>query len=171
VEEKIMNNHFLPTFLFLILALVFVGGCGASEADAPQPIPTLPTLNEVPADQATAVPAEYPAPEVSGPATPTLDPNYPAPPTPAPTVDPYPGGVVWIIRPVGVQCEEGTAPGYNDLREATSTLTAAGVAVAQSEMTELMVTDVCGSPTSAHFRVQIAAGDLQTALSMGWTQE
>ena len=33
-------------------------------------------------------------------------------------------------------------PGYGDLREATSTLTAAGVAVARSEMTELAVTAV-----------------------------
>jgi len=125
----------------------------------------------VPVMEPTTVPAGYPASEVIQPATPTRDPNYPAPPTYAPTVDPYPGGLVWILHPVGIQCEESTSPGYGDLREAVSTLTAAGVAVAKSEMTELVVTDACGSPTSAHYRAQIAADDLQTALSMEWTQE
>jgi hypothetical protein len=88
-----------------------------------------------------------------------------------PTIDPYPGGLVWVIRPVGIQCEEGTSPGYGDLREATSTLTAAGVSVADAKMVELVVATSCGSPTSAHFRVQIAADDLQTAQSMDWVLE
>ena len=166
-----MNFHPIRMFLLLILSLVLLSGCGSSETDDPEPLPTLPILEATPTMQPTAVPGSYPAPEAAIPAMPTKDPDYPAPPTYAPVVEPYPGGLVWVIRPVGIQCEEGTAPGYGDLREAASTLTAAGVTVAQSEMTELMVTTVCGSPTSAHFRVQIAADDLQTALSMDWTQE
>jgi hypothetical protein len=165
-----MNNHF-KALMLMIVAMVLMSGCGASDADAPEAIPTLSGADEAPAGEPSAEPAVYPAPEDVKPPTPTLDPNYPAPPTFAPTDEPYPGGLVWIIRPVGIQCEESTAPGYGDLREATSTLAAAGVAVAQSEMTELMVINACGSPTSAHYRVQIAAGDLQTALSMDWTQE
>ena len=157
--------------LMVMIVLVLLSGCGPSEPKAPQPLPTLPGLEAAPGGPPTAVPEDYPAPEVIPPVNPTKDPNYPAPPTFAPTVDPYPGGLVWVIRPVGIQCEESTLPGYGDLREATSTLTAAGVSVAQSEMTEMAVTAVCGSPTSAHFRVQIAAADLQTALSMDWTQE
>jgi hypothetical protein len=166
-----MITYYVRVLLFIIAALVLLSGCGASGSNDVQPLPTLSSLDETPAAQSTDVPNAYPAPEVVAPATSTRDPDYPAPPTFAPTVEPYPGGLVWIIRPVGIQCEEGTTPGYGDLREATSTLTAAGVKVAQSEMTELIVTDVCGSPTSAHFRVQIAADNLQTALSMGWTQE
>jgi hypothetical protein len=79
--------------------------------------------------------------------------------------------VIWIIRPVGIQCEEGTAPGYGDLRESVATLTAAGIRVVNSQMTELMVAASCGSPTSAHFLVQIDAEDLDKALSMGWAKE
>jgi hypothetical protein len=79
--------------------------------------------------------------------------------------------MVWIIRPVGIQCEDGTALGYGDLGEAVATLTAAGLRVADSEVIELMVTTSCGSPTSAHYRVQINSDDLDSALSMGWTRE
>jgi len=166
-----MSNNFIRALFLMILTLVLMSGCGQSETNIPEPIPTLPSLEDVPATEPTTVPSGYPAPEVMQPATPPPDPNYPAPPTYPPTVDPYPGGLVWILRPVGIQCEEGTSPGYGDLREAASTLTAAGLTVARSEMTELVVSDSCGSPTSAHYRVQIAADDLQNALSMGWTQE
>jgi hypothetical protein len=72
---------------------------------------------------------------------------------------------------VGTQCEDGTAPGYSDLGEAVATLTAAGLRVVNSEMSELLVATACGSPTSAHYRVQIEAEDLETALSMGWFRE
>ncbi len=57
------------------------------------------------------------------------NPGYPPPPTSPPPTDPYPGGLVWIIRPVGVQCEDGTAEGYGDLSESVATLTAAGLQV------------------------------------------
>ena len=158
--------------LLLVMAVLFLlSACAAPETEVPQLEPTVPALEEAPPEPPTAVPPDYPAPEVVAPAEPTRDADYPAPPTLAPTVDPYPGGLVWVIRPVGIQCEEGTTPGYGDLRETTSTLTAAGVTVADAKMTELMVTASCGSPTSAHFLVQIAAEDLPTALSMDWTQE
>jgi len=38
-------------------------------------------------------------------------------------------------------------------------------------MRERMGTTACGSPTSAHYRVQISADELDTALSMGWDRE
>ncbi len=162
--------------LFLTAAaLVLLSACGPASgqepAVGPETAPTVAAVEEAPLSTPTTVPAGYPAPELVAPPAPTLDPDYPAPPTLPPTVDPYPGGLVWVIKPVGIQCEEGTLPGYGDLRETTSTMTAAGINVAGAEMTERMVTTSCSSPTSAHFRIQIAAEDLQTALSMGWTQE
>jgi hypothetical protein len=162
----IRNVHII---FFLTLILVILGACSS----APQALPTLPPPPGESGGLATAVPDQgYPSSEVLPPATATHEPGYPEQPVDLPpTVDPYPGGLVWIVRPIGIQCEEGTSPGYGDLREATSTLTAAGIAVADAEMTEMMVAASCGSPTSAHFRVQIAADDLQTALSMDWTQE
>lgn len=164
---------FLNVRLLLLVSVVWVllSACGSADPGVLEPEPAFPGLEEAPAGQPTVESPGYPAPEIVAPPTPTFNPDYPAPPTLAPTVDPYPGGLVWIIRPVGIQCEEGTSPGYGDLRETTSTLTAAGVTVAGAEMAELMVAASCGSPTSAHFRVQIAAENLQTALSMGWTQE
>jgi hypothetical protein len=164
-----MNIRKTRIFFFLIATLMIAVACSS----AMEALPTLPPPTAESGNLATAVPDQsYLAPEADLPATATHEPGYPEQPQDfPPTVDPYPGGLVWVIRPVGIQCEEGTSPGYSDLREATSTLTAAGVAVADSEMTELMVAASCGSPTSAHFRVQIAADDLQTALSMDWTQE
>jgi hypothetical protein len=162
-------------FLIVVLLTAVLSACGpatsATPSTEPQVGPDAPALEEAPAAGAPALPAGYPAPESAMPATPTLNPNYPAPPTYSPTVDPYPGGLVWVIKPVGVQCEEGTAPGYGDLTEATNSATAAGVRVARSEMTELMVKTSCGSPTSAHYRLQIATEDLQTAVSLGWSEE
>jgi len=131
--------------------------------DRAVPAPALPT--------AEPLPEEYPPAQPTLPAQATYPPDYPGPLTLLPTVVPYPGGMVWIIRSVGIQCEDGTTPGYGDLRESVATLTAAGIRVVDSDMTELMVAESCGSPTSAHFRVQIDAEDLEDALSMGWEKE
>jgi hypothetical protein len=171
-----MKPRTLLTILALAAMVLLLVACGPASGEQPADEPaaeaTVPGLEGAPAGGETSQPDNYPPPEeVLPPGTPTLRSDYPAPPTLPATVDPYPGGLVWIIRPVGIQCEEGTAPGYGDLREATSTVTAAGIKVADSEMTELMVTTSCGSPTSAHFRLQIAADDLDAGLSLGWTQE
>jgi len=170
-----MNNQCIRVFLLIIAAAFVLGACGPAaneaEPESPNTGPTAPALDSAPSGQATELPADYPAPEAERPPATPLPADYPAAPALPPTPDPYPGGVVWVIKPVGTQCEEGTEPGYGDLREATSTMAAAGVKVASAEMTELMVTTSCGSPTSAHYRLQIAADDLETALSMGWTQE
>ncbi len=169
----------LVRILLSAVAIVLLfNACGLSnssvESRESQIDPASPTNDLTPAEKpalATSTPpSAYPVPGDELPPTPALSLDYPAPTLP-PTIQAYPGGLVWIIRPVGVQCEEGTAPGYGDLREATSTLTAAGVRVAGAEMTELMVTSTCGSPTSAHFRAQINADDLPLALSLGWEQE
>ncbi len=172
-----MNLRLLFSFSILILASFLIAACGtappaeptATPANEPadsssdpalEPEPTAPAL-----PTAESLPADYPPPQ------PTTPPDYPGPTTPTPTIDPYPGGVVWILRPVGIQCEDGTDPGYRDLAEAVATLTAAGMRVVDSEMTELLVAASCGSPTSAHYRVQIEAEDMETALSMGWFRE
>jgi hypothetical protein len=169
----IMKNRLLSILLLFIVFLLLLAGCGPSQTEAepaqPGALPTIRGLEDAPPNPPTK-PSDYPAPEANLPPTPTLDPDYPAP-TPWPVIDPYPGGLVWIIRPVGIQCEDGTAPGYSDLTEVESTLTAAGVKVVAAEMTEMVVASSCGSPTSAHFRVQIAAEDLQTALSLDWIRE
>ena len=186
------KHHFLNTLL-LILTVLLIAACGTAPPAQPASTPTdtagegdtAPALAPIEAAEpvevvATAVlapPTAEPLPEVDPPSPqeppelPALDPDYPAPPTLVAVDDPYPGGMAWIIRPVGIQCEEGTAEGYGDLHEAIVTLTAAGMIVTGSGMIELPVTASCDSPTSAHYRLQIPSADLDTAVSMGWEKE
>ena len=176
-----MKLHYSLSSFFIILATFLITSCGTAppaetnmtpaaepgDSDAGpvlEPAATAPAL-----PTAEPLPGDYPPPAPL--VQPTYPPDYPGPPTPLPTVDPYPGNMVWIIRPVGIQCEDGTAVGYGDLRESIATLTAAGLRVVDSEIIELMVITSCGSPTSAHYRIQINADDLDSALSMGWDRE
>lgn len=169
-----MKNRLLLLFSILMLGAFLLVACGTAPPAVSNPTPAVqperdaaePALEAAPT--AESLPEEYPASERALPPQPTYPADYPGPPTMMPTVDPYPGGMAWIIRPVGIQCEEGTAPGYGDLAEAEATVTAAGIRVVDAEMIELMVPTSCGSPTSAHFRLQIEAEDLDSALSLGW---
>jgi len=178
-----MKQRLIWYAFLTILVILLLSACGpappadlsTTPASAPGESDTGPALEPAsttsPTPSTESQPEAYPPPQPAIPAEPTHSPDYPGPPTPWPTVDPYPGSLVWIIRPVGVQCEDGTTEGYGDLREAVSTLTAAGLSVADSELIELMVATVCGGPTSAHYRVQISVGDMDAALSMGWESE
>jgi hypothetical protein len=161
--------------LLSILLLAFLAGCGPSQGAATPgatPDPTQEGQEALPEEetlpQPTAAPEGYPAPPA---ASPTPE-GYPGAPTPLPTQDPYPGveseGLVWIVKPVGVQCEDA---GEANLPAAVSELTEADVAVQASETSTLAVCTVCGCPTSEHYRVQIAAADLNKVTEMGWVQE
>ena len=102
--------------------------------------------------EATEVPEEYP-------------------PSSAPIAQPefvYPGDeeMVWIVLPVGIQCEGDGL--YSDLNEATFALDEAGVIVVDQTTVELPVAQSCGQPTSEHFRVQILAAGLPQAESLDW---
>ena len=178
-----MKTHHFIMHLLLLITFILLAGCGT----APPAVPTataVPDSGEPentqipdtathtpPAPTAESQPEIYPPPVTAVPERSTREPGYPPPATFPPTVDPYPGGMVWILRPVGVQCEEGTTPGYGDLRESVATLAAAGLQVEDSEMVALMVPTACGSPTSEHFRIKIHVDELDTAQSMGWTRE
>jgi hypothetical protein len=161
--HRLRRDTALP-LIFLFIALLSV----ACSATPQQTTPTLPAESTQPPAGATR-PA-YPDPTGEDAITPTAA-AYPEAPSPAPTVDAYPGDLVWVIRPVGIQCETETAPGYGTLSEAVATLSAAGINIFASETIELQVTTVCGSPTSEHYRVQIGADQLATVEGMGWTAE
>lgn len=176
-----MNQRLIVALISLILLVIFSSGCGQATPSDSTPEPAGAPTNNAPAlEQVTSeaptltppsLPQGYPPAEESAPENPQNDPDYPGPPTPQPTIDPYPGGLIWILRPVGIQCEDGTEEGYRDLQEAVATLIGAGVTVSKAEMTEMMVTAVCGAPTSEHYLVQISSDDLELALSMGWKQQ
>lgn len=172
-----------------LLIILLITACGpAAPSETPPPDSDRGDTLEV-APEETAVPQEIAAPTITPPPPPE---SYPAPPPPpansesypaAPAAlppappagypDAYPGaeGLVWILRPVGEQCAEADQNSYADLQEAVAALTAAGLTVGEAEMTELMVCSACGCPTSAHYRVQVDAADVPTAVSLGWEQE
>jgi len=157
----------------LAVALVILAACTPTAAP---PAASTPDDNDGGALQPAPETAVPPQPQEGYPATPPLDapaaPGYPAQqPAVTPGQSAYPGDGVWILRPLGIQCEDETQPGYADLDETVETLTRAGITVLASEVTNLMVTAVCGAPTSAHYRVQIDPADLDQALAMGWSRE
>ncbi len=103
-----------------------------------------------------------------------VDEGYPVPPPPPPPppsgYDAYPAAdAVWILFPVGEQCAD--AGRYPDLTTAVADLTAMGITIYESEVTDLIVCSACGCPTSAHYRVSIDANQLETAQALEWVAE
>ncbi|MGD8805627.1 MAG: hypothetical protein PVH65_07235 [Chloroflexota bacterium] len=154
------------TMLFIIVLAGCNGGSDEEPTIAPteESQPVVPTATpEAPAGETpTSESTAYPAPPTATP--PGAEGGYPAS-TPQPTYDPYPGGLVTIIHPMGLQCEEAIFP---DLSAAISSLEEAGIAVVAAEEIGLEVCEACGCATSEHFRVQINVEDLDRALEMGW---
>lgn len=163
-------------FLLSVLLVMVLGACQSSapapaETEAPPAAPTASEGTETPAPaapEATATPDEYPAqPTASAPES-----GYPpAPEEAAPSAAYPPGEPVWIVRPLGTQCEDESTFAYASLEEAVSALEEAGVDVLSSETVDLMVCQACGCPTSEHFRVQVLGEDVQSIRSMGWQTE
>lgn len=166
------------TAFFVPLLILLLAACGPAVDNTVSP------TEEGEIAPGRAMPATTPGGENSGedtaaeayplqPTTPpraTREPGYPGA-TAVPTRDPYPAGPVWIIRPVGVQCEEDTAPGYGSLEEAVATLEEAGVTVLDADITDIPMADVCGGPTSSHYRVQIDSADMALVIARGWSRE
>jgi hypothetical protein len=163
-----VKNTLLPIGLIIIGLLV---ACSSSSDVEPTSNPE-PTLTAKPVETSIPLPTltspAYPPPVITAPDPTLLPEGYPAPPVPPPTLDPYPGGVVWIVLPVGLQCEE---PENTDIQLAIDTLKEAGVTVLSSEQISLEVCQACGCPTSGHYRAQIDPSGLSTALSLGWNRE
>ena len=154
----------------LLLLAVLMAACSGGSDDDPTLEPTeenppetaTPTEEAPPVEPPTVEPTSYPAPPT--PTPPGIDAGYPAF-TPEPTIDPYPGGLVKVMHPMGQQCEEATLP---DLSAAIGSLEEAGIAVVAAEEIALNVCEACSCPTSEHFRVQINVEDLDRALELGW---
>lgn len=150
-------------FLFILVAC-------ASPTPATNPTSTPPAEPDVfPRPTITPEPLDttggYPAP-----ATPTVElrePGYPMPTVAV--IDPYPSvdGFVWVIKPVGQQCEQVEM----NVARAESELVAADVEVNIATTVNLPVCAACSCPTSEHYRMQIAAEDLEKAIDLGWTEE
>jgi len=174
LRRDLLRCHLALLLLFLLIAPL-PAACSTISPQTPVATPADPTQTPaalVPAPTVALAPASAAYPDITneGIAAPT-NAAYPAQPSPAPTVNPYPGGLIWIIRPVGVQCEAERPIGYGSLNEAVAILFAAGVSVQASETIELGVTTACGSPTSEHYRVQIGADHLPAVEGIGWVVE
>lgn len=159
---------------FLVSLLLLLAACG-SPSPVPEETPAveeeeregLATVAPVPTRELpTATPESYPM----QPTTPSrAQEGYPEAPPP-PTA--YPVDMrIWVLRPLGTQCEESDSYQFATIEEAVASLTDAGVEVFDSEMTSLVVCESCNCPTSEHFRVQILRSDLYGAQVRGWAQE
>ena len=181
-----MPQVFLEDFMrirstVLILLIAFVlGACQSTQDPEPtsepteeipdSPPPTLPSLLPAPTrDEAYPAPTTagaYPGPDQQTPIpTATFPAGYPEPPTPLPTIDPYPGGVAEILIPAGIQCED---PVFNSLEEAIATLDENGISVLSSGQEELLVCTACNCPTSLHYKATIPPEELPAARALGW---
>ena len=154
--------------LLLALAAACGGGSDAEPTiqpteDSPTEAPTS-TVDAPPVEAPTAKPTAYPAQPT--PTPPGIDSGYPAF-TPQPTIDPYPGGLVTILHPMGQQCEE---PILADLSAAVGALEEAGIVVLAAEEIALNVCESCNCATSEHFQVQISVDDLDKAVELGWSR-
>jgi hypothetical protein len=164
----------LSIFLFLFV----ISACSSSiptttrpanESDSSnQARPTPTSLNQP--NESTDLPMPYPG----IPATAVSNPEgYPAAQEIYPTIDPYPAdaSTVWLLHPVGVQCEDTSTSKYQSEQDVKAGLTAAGFTVYDVTTTDMMVCQACGCPTSIHYRVEINEADLNKAIALGWTQE
>jgi hypothetical protein len=156
----------LTTILFLTVLAACNGGAeeepGSEPTEENQPGATS-TAMAAPAEE-TTTPELTAYPAFPTPTPPGAEGGYPAS-TPLPTYDPYPGGLVTLIHPMGLQCEDVIFP---DLSAAVGTLEEAGIVVVAAEEIGLEVCEACGCATSEHFQVQIGVADLDRALEMGW---
>ena len=178
-----MKERILLIFVFVLL----LAACGpANEPEDMEPDPTeeLATAVADPTrDAAVADPDIAPRPTITPRAEGDTDDAYPALPEPTlipdgypvaeplPTRDPYPGvdETAAIVHPVGEQCGEPAEFRYADMQDATADLISAGIEVLSSTTISLIVTDVCGGPTSSHYLMVIDAADLEAAEAIDWT--
>jgi hypothetical protein len=154
--------------LTMILTLL-VAACGdtAVTPEVVEPEPTVESDEGI-FPRPTVTPDEtdtdegYPLPEAAAPGS-----EYPAPAA-LPTRDPYPvvEGYVWVVHPVGEQCEDGRF--FDDVNAAITALEEADVEVTAGATINLNVCLACGCPTSEHYILQIAEDDLATAERLDW---
>lgn len=160
-------------YLFTLVFILLLAACGpagtgdttpaATTASDPDNAPR-PTVTSIPQDNAGATPESYPI----QPTAPSGAAGYPAGEAPVlATVNPYPAveGFVWMVKPVGLQCED---PQLATLQDAVAELTAANITLNDSTTQEFSVCQACGCPTSTYYRVQIPTTDQATAESLGW---
>lgn len=151
------------------LLLVSLAACSSQEPAETESDTLFAPLN---AQDASSPDEEAPVDPTATPPDPAAEPEqpaaYPPPQQDAAPADPYPGGIVPVLKPLGVQCEEANAP---DLIAAEAELRAAGASVNLIEMVELAVAASCGSPTSEHYRAQIGADHVALVEELGWQRE
>lgn len=170
----------MKKWIVTLSLLIVLAACGPAPAPTAAPPETRPTPTSDPALRTTTPDTGRQGNQVGYPGpSPTASPfpeGYPAPPAAAAPANPYPAitpesGTVWILRPLGEQCEDTNTYKYRNQQAARADLTAVGITVYQVETVNLMVCEACGCPTSAHYRAEIAAADLPRAVNLGWREE
>lgn len=169
------------TVLILILLLLSVVACGPADEPATVEATAVAPETDDGADDSGISPRPTITPRAEGdpdddayPALPEPTPlpeGYPLAGEPVPTLNPYPGieATAVIVHPIGEQCGDPATFRYADMQAATADLVAAGVNVLSATTVGLIVADVCGGPTSAHYQITIDANDLAKAEAIEWS--
>ena len=156
-----MNNK--ATLLMMLILLGWLAACGGETNPGLQSTPTAPNAPRPTVTNAPLTEGGQPYPPPQPTAAPQL--GYELP-TPKPTVNPYPAGLVWLIKPIGEQCQE-PAP-EADLSSAIAELEEDGVTVEASGITAVTVCASCGCPTSNHYRALVSEEFPPQAEAVGW---
>ncbi len=153
-----------------LLLLIVVVGCGPA-LEVETPIPDVPA--EEPATENEGGISPRPTVTNAPPSTDTPPLGYPAGSAPErqpeTARDPYPASAetVWVMIPMGIQCEDSQ---FATLADAVTSLRSAGIIVYQSSVENMMVCQSCSCPTSEHYRAEIAVDYLKTAVNLGWVE-
>ena len=166
--------------LMALLLLTFFPACSSDTApEQPEENPDSgnPPLDSV--DSATApaateiepAPTATPAPYLA--IDPTAVPNsYPAEPASQLNLPPYPAtGTIWILRPLGQQCQPAAEFEYATVEDAILALNDAGITVYRAEQVLRPVCEACDCPSSEHYRLNIDESNLAQAQELGWELE
>lgn len=76
----------------------------------------------------------------------------------------------WVVVSAGVQCEPEEKL-FADINEAGDALIEADVAVYDAVVESRMVCAACGCPESAHYRLEIDAEAVETAVDLGFVED
>jgi hypothetical protein len=144
--------------LFWLIGLMALMACGGGEDVVPAETPA--TQSTIPAP--ATLPSGYPA------STATPLGAYPALPRATPTLTAAYIGVdpVWVIKPVGMQCQAVEIA----LDVERVGLENAGIRVLDTTMIAIATCEACDTcPSSEHYRFYIPTTDIAKAEALGWT--
>ena len=159
-----MKRTILASALFL---LIFFTACSGADSEQPTANPDRnnPPLESIDIVTEPALPAPTDMPEAYQALQPTEAADaYPAESDTAVDLPAYPAtGTIWVIRPLGQQCQQASEFEYENIEAAIVALDEVGVRVYIGDVVFRPACASCDCPTSEQFRVRIDESNLEQA--------